>query len=920
MSVKNNNLMKPEPHNFYCVWLIKGTKDAPAHPYKNKENCYKYIPDVKSYNYGVLTGEVNNITVVDIDSYKFTEDSQFIKEFPDYLNEFQTYAVSSPSGGHHFYYKYDPEISQVASLIHHVDIRSNGGYIVGAGSQIGSSKYKVFKDEEISEMPKVLKEWILNNLYPNKKDKKDKKDIDKDYKEFENVEMQEEEKKDIVNHIKRKLNTISKATTKFFKTYDEYLYFTSAMKYLEQQKLWDEFSKTQDGYDKSGNLKIWGLTTKNMVPWLLKKLEFTAYDFYKPTLPNTYEPDIIINQNKLSVDLYKTNIKNIKHIHKEENDNIDNGKIIIDYEINDSRLVNNYIVKSDTGTGKTHSFGELIKKLKLPFISIVSRVSLGRDQYERFNKDGIKCQFYQYEDFTLGQSYIVTIDSIFKLGSLRRLDKYIIFLDEFNSIIEYLLSAETLGKLRVSIFPKLEELIYNCGGFIASDADISDISIKFLEYNDIKFKYIENKYKHNKNVKAEELFSEKELYQELEQNKKWILCCDSKKEAQLIYSKLQDDKILLIVSGVNEYYNFDDYDRIIYSPKIIYGVDSTMHRNVYTYYKECTISPKMMMQQICRCRNIKTLKFLFTKKSYNPNLKTLNELKCELSKKNKYANLQFKFHAEKEVYDRYFKLLTLYEYQQICYNTNKFGHFLNILKIRGFDYDDNRRHTIIEQKEKKKELKLLMDELIENFDEDNENNIRINELLKLPKEEMKNYAEYFISPYKLKQHFLICSFLYKSEIDIKNILIDKKEFNIKKITDSINKVNFLKKLKKQVNDNNLYNICSKPDENTKYDDLSKEYEIIFGKKELFTTANKIDKIQYTIYKSLFGECVEKEREGYKKDGSKRKYIYSFKDCSFDKDEKLYKFREKINMKQRIIKPEIVKDHKKIIEYVDKFDY
>jgi hypothetical protein len=910
--------MHAEPHGFYCVWLLKGTKNAPAHPYKNKDNCNKFIPDIKQYNYGILTGQVNDITVIDVDSYKFTDDNEFIKEFPDYLNDFQTYSVQSAKGGHHFYYKYDPELTQIASATHHIDIRSDGGYIVGAGSKVDGLKYKIFKDEEISEIPKCLKEWLLNNLYTNKKDKQTKTKNDKVYKEFENVEMQEEEKKDIIKHVTRKLNAISKATKKFFKTYEEYLYFTSAMKYLEQKKLWDDFSKTQEGYDKDNNLILWNNTKLNMIPWLLKKLEFTAYDFFKPTIKNSIKPDEIINKKKLETDIFNYT-KDIKHVYQKEKDYIDEGNIIIDYNINKSKLNYNYVIKSDTGTGKTHSFAELMKLLKLPFISIVSRVSLGRDQYERFNKYGISCQFYQYEEFTFGQSYIVTIDSIFKLGNLRRLKDYIIFLDEFNSIMEYLISSDTLGNLRVSIFPKLEELIYNCNGFIATDADISDLCLKFLEYNDIEYKYIENEYKHNKNIKAVELFNEKELYEELESNEKWILCCDSKVEAQLIYSKLKDDRILLLVSGVNEYYNFDDYNRIIYSPKIIYGVDSSMHRNVYTYYKECTISPRMMMQQICRCRNIKELKFLFTKKSYKPNLKTLKELTVELEKKNKYANLQFKFHAEKDVYERYFKLMTFFEYNKLCYDTNKFGHFLNILKTRGFIYKDERKHTIIEIKEKKKEMNELKEELIENFDEDDENNIKINEILKLPKEDMKDYAEYFISPYKLKQHFMISAFLYKSNDDISKILQDKKEFNIKKITDSMNKLKFLKKLKKEVNNDNIYNILSKVDENTKSDELSKEYNTIFGKKELFTDSNNVDKIQYRIYKSLFGNCVDKEREGYKKDGSKRKYIYSFKDGSFDVDEKLYKYRQPINNIKRLV---ITKDknYDKVVEFVDDFDF
>ena len=56
------------------------------------------------------------------------------------------------------------------------------------------------------------------------------------------------------------------------------------------------------------------------------------------------------------------------------------------------------------------------------------------------------------------------------------------------------------------------------------------------------------------------------------------------------------------------------HNKIIYSPKVIYGIDSCMRRNVYCWYKEHTINPKKMVQQVARCRNINNLYYHFEKK------------------------------------------------------------------------------------------------------------------------------------------------------------------------------------------------------------------------------------------------------------------------------------------------------------------
>lgn len=81
-------------------------------------------------NIGIITGSISGITVVDID----THDKDNIV---DYKNFPPTYTVTTPSGGTHLYYQYDKDIKQTANTypqFPHLDIRNDGGYVVGAGS------------------------------------------------------------------------------------------------------------------------------------------------------------------------------------------------------------------------------------------------------------------------------------------------------------------------------------------------------------------------------------------------------------------------------------------------------------------------------------------------------------------------------------------------------------------------------------------------------------------------------------------------------------------------------------------------------------------------------------------------------------------------------------------------------------------
>lgn len=82
-----------------------------------------------SANIGLVTGEVSNLTIVDIDTGKPEVIQSMIARFGD-----TPIKVKTPSGGIHLYYRHNGENCHTAIDGLPVDIRANGGYVIAPPS------------------------------------------------------------------------------------------------------------------------------------------------------------------------------------------------------------------------------------------------------------------------------------------------------------------------------------------------------------------------------------------------------------------------------------------------------------------------------------------------------------------------------------------------------------------------------------------------------------------------------------------------------------------------------------------------------------------------------------------------------------------------------------------------------------------
>jgi hypothetical protein len=156
--------------------LNKGTKDSVIGKYAKIKNTHndKSIESIlkQGYNISIRTGKTNNLTVVDLDTYK--EDFKFPFNIQELCKN--TYWQISPTGGIHLFYLYDKDIANGQNDKIHVDTRTfENAYIMFDGSSFYNKEtktrgyYKGQNDLIPSKIPEDVKQFLLDNGYDNTK-------------------------------------------------------------------------------------------------------------------------------------------------------------------------------------------------------------------------------------------------------------------------------------------------------------------------------------------------------------------------------------------------------------------------------------------------------------------------------------------------------------------------------------------------------------------------------------------------------------------------------------------------------------------------------------------------------------------------------------------------------------------------------
>lgn len=129
-----------------------GFKDASI----DQEQIRTWWKEYPNANIGIATGQ-SNLTVLDIDvKGNVNGEASLVKLLNGHNTLPATLEVSTPTGGRHLYFKTPKDMNIVSSISvigDGLDVKSEGGYVVAAGSFINGEAYRITKDEEIATAP-----------------------------------------------------------------------------------------------------------------------------------------------------------------------------------------------------------------------------------------------------------------------------------------------------------------------------------------------------------------------------------------------------------------------------------------------------------------------------------------------------------------------------------------------------------------------------------------------------------------------------------------------------------------------------------------------------------------------------------------------------------------------------------------------
>lgn len=916
----------------------------PACSWSNQKNHTNNI-NLNKNNYGIICGDINNLWVLDID-----KKNDGIIKFDEYLKEFgeiNTFTQNTPNNGVHYYFKKTHSNTILNEIINTklkqtqnisgfgIDIRDNGGYIMGPNCSINNKKYEVTKSIKMCEIPESLIYWLLPLI-------KDKKQINNSIiKQGKTIHNTANYKYCISDDkIKEIFNKMDKS---FYEELKSWSIFTSICKSLNKIDIWDEYSKKTT----KGNYNY----TDNIMKWNDNNLDIDIN-----LLCSIYKFDKITKLKYMKFDKIKIKIKKIEINEK-----------YLNLDIETFEKYDKIIIKSCTATGKTtnisKNLNELLKKRdeyydNLKILSIVDRISLAEQQIKTFAKNEIKLLNYQTanEYDILNYNSVICINSLIKLKDIEpeQFNNTIIYIDEIFSLMETLTHSDALNDNLVLISDILNKIIKNCYKIIVSDATITNNILTLLKKKITdKEIFIENKFKRFENTKAYTVNDENEFYEllikETKEGNNFSVACDTLKASEKLYIKLCDPlinikKLNIVLINKKTKLKFNDIKDpentiIIYSPSIHTGVDINLKKQTtqYIHITGLSVNAISLYQMATRTRNQSKLIYCSIVGEKEAKYNTLKECREYFinikNTNNKILATSSSINKDEErviIDTSFFQMYTFNEYLNDVLNTNITLHFENCLIDAGYEIIKNKENKIIKlDKQINKELKNKIkdtDETQFNYDIEhfNELNKDENELKKRCDilgisnvEEVMKFKNIVIDDKKMNGFFNVQKIMksdkYLLELNNKNT---QNNFDEKINKDTTTKILLLRKFEQKIKieklDIQMASLNIDKIENFNEFEL-KHYQNIFRttKTELKTKA-QLQKFYIGLIKNITKEIniITTKKLKTKETNNKEIVIYSFNNDIINncfeliklKDENLINYDDTILKMLNIIKP------------------
>jgi P4 family phage/plasmid primase-like protien len=239
----------------FPVEITFGEKKTPSrHPWNWSKLTESIICNEEAMNFAVLTGEVSNIIVIDLDVKTNQNSIEWFEKVFGNVKEIDTLCTGSPSGGFHVYFKYTEEISKkIVSKSPDIDILTNGSCCYQG------DKYEIVKDTGIREL---TSSEIQEILLLGKKAEKESDVVPKEVYAYEKVEY-------ILEHLE----------TSRWDNREDWIRLGYFLHTIENgKKLFDKFSKKSNKFDNESHNDQWDslkpkkdikqVTIKTILNWL----------------------------------------------------------------------------------------------------------------------------------------------------------------------------------------------------------------------------------------------------------------------------------------------------------------------------------------------------------------------------------------------------------------------------------------------------------------------------------------------------------------------------------------------------------------------------------------------------------------------------------------------------------------------------
>jgi BolA protein len=214
----------------------------------------------------------------------------------------------------------------------------------------------------------------------------------------------------------------------------------------------------------------------------------------------------------------------------------------------------------------------------------------------------------------------------------------VLFIDEIESLLNYVCTSSTLSKKRQEVFTILNEYIKHAKYVFLVDSNVTIPVCNYIKSlrSGHNVNVIFNKKKTNDTkyyICHDECYWTQRVMAVVKKGKKIFIGCDSKKQTEMLESQLiqknlkvkvyncdTDDHSRKMLKHVNQEWN--KFDVVIVSPTIVYGVDfNKVHFDyVFGYYTK-TITASSVYQQLNRIRKITEKEaYIYVQEYHNNNV------------------------------------------------------------------------------------------------------------------------------------------------------------------------------------------------------------------------------------------------------------------------------------------------------------